>query len=150
MKADLRRKQLQRFLERHRIDDANIPGIRQGRKNLLRAYGIEDASDIHSGITIKGFGPALKSALWQWRMSIERCFVFNPAEGIDAADTRALDFEIAQKKATLMKALSGGPVALRHLLIPWQGERAAAIGHVNCWARLAAQAEVDAKELGKF
>jgi DNA-binding helix-hairpin-helix protein with protein kinase domain len=57
--ARCRQKQLQRFLESHRIEDAVLPNIGKGRKQLLRVYNIEDASDVEpSRINgIKGFGP---------------------------------------------------------------------------------------------
>ena len=150
LQAELRPKQLARFLEKHRIDDATIPGIGQGRKTLLRAYGIEDASDLHAGLAIKGFGPALKSALWQWRMSIEQRFVFNPNEGVDPADTRVLDMDLAQKQTALIKSLSSGPQALKQVLLPWQVERSSALANLNYWTKAVAQAAVNIHELGRF
>jgi DNA-binding helix-hairpin-helix protein with protein kinase domain len=44
--ARCRQKQLQRFLESHRIEDAVLPNIGKGRKQLLRVYNIEGASDV--------------------------------------------------------------------------------------------------------
>jgi DNA-binding helix-hairpin-helix protein with protein kinase domain len=150
LQAELRGKQLQRFLERFKIDKEKIAGIGQGRKNLLQAYGIEDASDVRFDIAIKGFGPALKAALWAWRLSKEQLFVFNSAEGIDPADIRALDLELAQKKAALVHALSSGPAALRQILLPWQVERSRALANLNHWSRAVAQAEVNTKELARW
>ncbi|HLI84963.1 MAG TPA: hypothetical protein VKV17_13650, partial [Bryobacteraceae bacterium] len=75
-----RQKQLQRFLESHRIEDAILPNIGKGRKQLLRVYNIEDASDVEpariSGI--KGFGPTMQRTLLAWRASIEQQFRFDP------------------------------------------------------------------------
>jgi DNA-binding helix-hairpin-helix protein with protein kinase domain len=150
LKAGLRQKQLLRFLERHRIEDASIPGIGAGRKTLLRCYGVEDASDVHMGLNIKGFGPALKSALIYWRMSIEQQFVFNPNEGIYSADIHALDHELAQKRIALVQSISSGPQALRQILLPWQVERSSAVATVNQCARALAQAQVNMKALGRF
>jgi DNA-binding helix-hairpin-helix protein with protein kinase domain len=150
LQAELRRKQLVRFLEKHRIDDATIPGIKQGRKTLLRAYGIEDASDLHPGLAIKGFGSVLKSALWQWRMSIEQRFVFNPNEGVDPADIRVLDMDLVQKNTALIKSLSSGPQALKQVLLPWQVERSSALANLNYWTKAVAQAAVNIHELGRF
>ena len=150
LKTGLRQKQLVRFLERHRIEDATIPGIGPGRKTLLRCYGVEDASDVRVGLYIKGFGPALKSALIYWRMSVEQQFVFNPNEEIDPADIRALDHELAQKRAGLVQSLSSGPQTLGQILHPWQVERSSAVANVNQWARTLAQTEVNMKALGQF
>ena len=150
LRSTLHQKQLVRFLERHRIEEANIPGIGAGRKTLLRCYGVEDASDVRAGLSIKGFGPALKSALLRWRISIEHQFVFNPNEDIDPADIRALDHELAQKRTALIQALSSGPQTLRHILLPWQVELSSAVAQVNHRARILAQAEVNRKALGRF
>ncbi len=125
LNAGLRQKQLTRFLEQHRIEDAIIPGIAQGRKTLLRCYNVEDASDVElHRLDIKGFGPSLKSALLAWRISVEKRFVFDPNMGIDPADLRMLDHELAQKRATLIQSLSTGSQQLRQILLPWQVERA--------------------------
>jgi len=43
-----RQTQLTRFLERHRIEVATIPGIGPTRKARLQAQGIDDATDITS------------------------------------------------------------------------------------------------------
>jgi DNA-binding helix-hairpin-helix protein with protein kinase domain len=150
LQAALERRQMTRWLEKHRIEDATIPNIKQERKNLLRAYGIEDASDIHYNMAIKGFGPTLRAALWQWRQSIEARFVFNPHEGFSPADLRAVEAEIAQKRATLIQALSAGPQALKQVLIPWQVERATALSNLNHWSRIVAQTEVNLESLGRF
>jgi DNA-binding helix-hairpin-helix protein with protein kinase domain len=150
LKAGLRQKQLVRFLERHRIEDASIPGIGAGRKTLLRCYGVEDASDVRPGLYIKGFGPALKSALLSWRLSIELQFVFNQNEEIDPADIRALDHELAQKKAALVRALASGPQTLRQIILLWQAERSNAAAELNQRAKILAQAQVNIKALGRF
>jgi DNA-binding helix-hairpin-helix protein with protein kinase domain len=147
LQADLHRKQLIKFLERHKIDARTIAGIGPGRTNLLRAYGIEDASDVHSHIAIKGLGPASITALCDWRLSIEQRFVFNPAEGIDPVDVRALDLELAQKKAALVGALSAGPPSLKQVLLPWQVERTSALANLSHWSKAVAQAEVNVKQL---
>lgn len=150
LKAELKQKQLLRFLERHRLEDATIPNIGAGRKTLLRCYGIDDASDVHPGIYIKGFGPALKSALLSWRRSIEQQFVFNPHEDIDPTDIKALDHELTQRKAVLVQSLSTGPLALRQIALPWQVGRAKAVEAVNHSAKTLAQTEVNMKALGRF
>jgi DNA-binding helix-hairpin-helix protein with protein kinase domain len=151
LRASLWQKQLIRFLEQHRIEDATIPGIGSGRKTLLRCYNIEDASDvISSRLNIKGFGPALKSALLAWRSGVEQRFVFNPNEGIDPADVRALDCELVQRRAKLIQSLSIGAQQLREILLPWQVERVKITSHLTECARQLAQTEVNLKALGRF
>jgi DNA-binding helix-hairpin-helix protein with protein kinase domain len=151
LNAGLRDKQLAHFLERHLIEDANIPGIGPGRKTLLLCYNVDDASDVtYERLQIKGFGPSLKAALFEWRESVARRFVFNPSAGIDPADVRALDQEIAQKKAALIKSLSSGSQQLRQVLLPWQVERSSLAGKLGSWAKELAQAEVNIKALERF
>jgi hypothetical protein len=151
LNASLRHKQLTRFLEQHKIEDASIPGIGPGRKTLLRCYGVEDASDIHpSRLQIKGFGPALRSALLVWRSSLEQTFVFDPSAGIDPADLRQLDQELALKRAALIQSLSTGPQQLRQALLPRQVERSKVFSQIDMLAKRLAQAEVDMKALGRF
>jgi DNA-binding helix-hairpin-helix protein with protein kinase domain len=151
LNAGVRQKQLTRHLERHRIEDATIPGIGPGRKDLLKCCGVEDASDVvESQLFIKGFGPSLKANLLAWRAEIERSFVFNPNEGIDPADIRALDHELAQRRGALTQSLLGGAQQLRAALLPWQVERSKLLAALNILAKRLAQAEADFKALGRF
>lgn len=150
LRSELRGKQLRRYLEKHRIADATIPGIGPGRKSLFLACGIEDASDVSPWISINGFGPKLKSNLLAWRNLVEQGFVFNPNETPHPADIRAVDQQIEQKKAALIQALSSGPLTLRQVLRPWQVERSSAIANVNFWSETLAQAEVNKKALGRI
>lgn len=150
LRSQLRSNQLRRYLERHRILDATIPGIGAGRKSLLIACGIVDASDVTPWMNIKGFGPALKSNLLGWRHWVEQGFVFNPNEPIDPADLRVLEQQMAQKHAALVAALSNGPATLKKVLHEWQVERSSAIANVNFWSKALAQAEVDRKALGRI
>jgi DNA-binding helix-hairpin-helix protein with protein kinase domain len=149
--ANLRQKQLTSFLERHLIEDASIPGIGPGRKALLRCYNVEDASDVsRERLDIKGFGPALRAAVLAWRYVIEQRFVFNPNQGIDPADVRAIEQDIAKKRAALIQSLSTGSQQLRQVLIPWQVERSRLAANLNDWAKEVAQAEVNIRALGRF
>ncbi len=151
LKASLRDKQLTRFLEKHHIEDAAIPGIGQGRKTLLRCYGVEDASDVALfRLNIKGFGPSLTTSLLAWRSVIEQQFVFNPYEDVDPSNVRVLDQELAQKRASLVQSLSTGSQQLRQVLLPWQVERSSLVSNLGTWARDLAQAEANIKALGWF
>jgi DNA-binding helix-hairpin-helix protein with protein kinase domain len=151
LNSGLRQKQLTRYLEQHRIEDASIPGIGSGRKTLLRCYNVEDASDVElSRLNIKGFGPSLKSALLAWRISVEKRFVFDPNAGIDPTDLRMLEQELAQKRSALIQSLTSGSQQLRQVLLPWQIERSKLVTSLETLARRFAQAEVDMKALGRF
>jgi DNA-binding helix-hairpin-helix protein with protein kinase domain len=151
LNANLRQKQLTRYLEHHRIEDASIPGIGPGRKTLLRCYNVEDASDVTaSRLNIKGFGPALKASLLAWRKMVEQGFRFNPNEGVAAADIRALDQELSQRRAALMQSLSTGSQQLKQALLPWQLERESVRTNLGEWARQLAQCEVNIRALGRI
>jgi DNA-binding helix-hairpin-helix protein with protein kinase domain len=114
LNASLRQKQLARYLEGHRIEDASIPGIGPGRKTLLRCYNVEDAGDVvPSRLNIKGFGPTLRASLLAWRTVVEQSFRFNPNEGVDPADIRTLDQELVQRRAALIRSLSTGSQQLK-------------------------------------
>jgi DNA-binding helix-hairpin-helix protein with protein kinase domain len=151
LNAGRQQKQLTRFLEKHRIEDASIPGIGPGRKTLLRCYNIEDANDVIAArLNIKGFGPSLRSSLLAWRAAVERSFVFNPSKPVDAADIRALEQEIAQKRAALIQSLSTGVQQLQQALLPWQTERARLMANLEQLVRQLAQADVNRKALGRL
>jgi DNA-binding helix-hairpin-helix protein with protein kinase domain len=98
LSAGCRLKQLQRFLESHRVEDAVLPNIGKARKQLLLVYNIEDASDVELSriIGIKGFGPAMRSTLLAWRASIDQQFRFDPNKGVDPEDLRQLEQELRQ------------------------------------------------------
>jgi DNA-binding helix-hairpin-helix protein with protein kinase domain len=105
---------------------------------------------IPSKLNIKGFGPSLKSSLLAWRAAVEQRFVFNPNEGVDPADIRALDQELGQLQAGLIRSLSTGTQQLKQALMPWQVERASLITNLTDWAKRLAQTEVNTKTLGRF
>lgn len=113
--ANLRSAQLHRFLDRHRIEDADIKGIGEGRKAVLESYGIETAADVIPAnvMRVPGFGPALTEKLFDWRREIERSFVFLPSKGVDSADLAALERSIATTRIQLEKDLQNGPARLR-------------------------------------
>jgi DNA-binding helix-hairpin-helix protein with protein kinase domain len=73
LNATRRQRQLQHFVESHRIEDAVLSGIGKGRKELLRAYNVEDAYDVAPSTisNIKGFGPTMWATLLAWRSSLD-------------------------------------------------------------------------------
>lgn len=117
LEATLRERQLYKFLDRFRIADAAIRGIGSSRTATLQSYGIETAADVdwNKILAVPGFGPAYTEEIVDWRLSIERRFVFNPAQGIDPADLQAVENEIAAIRSQLERELHNGPAQLRQI-----------------------------------
>lgn len=109
--------QLQAFLERYHIDQANIMGIGAARRASLISFGIETAADISEQAIaqIPGFGPMLTQELLTWRRDRERHFRFDPQQGISAADIAKLKHKYAPKKVALQQQLTSGANELRRI-----------------------------------
>src|SRR5258706_12180696 len=111
MKSETRKakridKSLKGLLEPAEIDDAGVTGIGPRNKQILKAWGIEDASDVNpESVRIKGFGPVKQQALLDWRRDCETTFRFDPTLPVDQGDLRALEQELAQKAASLKVTL---------------------------------------------
>jgi DNA-binding helix-hairpin-helix protein with protein kinase domain len=109
--------QLNRYLDRFRIDRARIKGIGPGRTSMLESFGIETAADVAYGkiIEIPGFGESLTNELLEWRGQHERKFRFNPNEPVDPRDVDALDYQIEARRHALLEQLREGPERLRRV-----------------------------------
>ena len=145
LQANLAQAQLQRFLDRHRIDAAKIPGIGDGRRVTLQSYGIETAGDIthQAVIQVPGFGPALTGALLDWQKSIAARFVFKPAAGIDPRDIAAMDRGLAARRSEIEKALVQGIGELRQVSQQITVRRQALAAHLETALQAVAQARAD-------
>lgn len=110
-------RQKHKFLERHFIDSANIPGVGATKKTALRSYGIETAADVtwNKVIEVRGFGDVLTRAVVDWRKACERRFVFNPHQAVSEADKNAVKAQIANRRRTLENALNTGLGDLQQL-----------------------------------
>ena len=111
-------RQGQRYLDRFRIDRANIRGIGPDRTAMLISYGIETAGDIKTRrqiLQIPGFGEGLTSALMRWRHGHEQNFRFNPNSPIDRREVDAIDRELQARRQNLLLTLRQGPDELRRL-----------------------------------
>jgi DNA-binding helix-hairpin-helix protein with protein kinase domain len=101
--------QLTAFLECFYIDHpgTKIKGVGNGRKVVLRSYGIETAADVvqHRIQQISGFGPKLTGDIVAWRKSLERRFVFNPNQPINPADIATVKAQIVGQQIELEKKL---------------------------------------------
>lgn len=117
IQAEREMRQLQRYLDRFRIDRADISGIGPSRTSMLASYGIETATDVGRRAInqIPGFGQVLTSELLKWRKGHEQNFRFNPNEPIDRRDVEALDRDLEAKRAHLTVMLRHGPDELHRL-----------------------------------
>jgi DNA-binding helix-hairpin-helix protein with protein kinase domain len=109
--------QLRRYLEQFDIASANIPHIKEGRKAMLSAYGIDDAADVTRPAleAVPGFGQILIIQLIIWRQSLVAKFKFDPGRGVDPADLQGVDREIAKRRAEIEALLAKGPAELNVL-----------------------------------
>ncbi len=148
LQSDRRERQLQRFLDRHRLADARIPGIGPGREATLRSYGVETAADVtRDAVTrVHGFGPTLVGALLAWRRAIERTFVFDPTTAIAPYDAEDVEREIQAEKARLEWRLLGGAAELRAIAQQTIARRASLRPEAEHALALLAQAEADAAQ----
>jgi DNA-binding helix-hairpin-helix protein with protein kinase domain len=106
--------QLEKYLDRYRLERAKISGIGESRKAVLISYGIETAADIKADAISKipGFGQALTQELLGWRKSHERNFRFNPNEAIDPVEINKVNLQIQNQRADLLRGLQSGVSAL--------------------------------------
>jgi DNA-binding helix-hairpin-helix protein with protein kinase domain len=107
-------RQKRKFLERFFIDSADITGVGPARKAALRSFGIETAADVTRSrvMQVKGFGEGLTRAVTDWKASVERRFVFNPATAVSDTDKNAVRARIGARRATLAVSLTGAPATL--------------------------------------
>jgi DNA-binding helix-hairpin-helix protein with protein kinase domain len=149
LRHNLWRRQLEKHLDRHRIEHTKIRGIGASRRAALQSYGIETAADVAQAAVerIPGFGPALAQRLVTWRNSIERSFVFDPARGIDAADRRRLDHEMAAARSRLERDLLAGPTQLVNLRRRIEVHRQTLMPQIAASCRRVAQARIDSRWL---
>jgi DNA-binding helix-hairpin-helix protein with protein kinase domain len=113
--TDPRYRQLRRYLDRHQVASAKLPGVGFGREATLRSYGVETAADVtpEAIAAIPGFGEALTRVLVDWRRSLERRFVFDPARAADPGDLDEVEEDLRATKARLELLLRAGAAELR-------------------------------------
>jgi tetratricopeptide (TPR) repeat protein len=147
LEQNVRQRQKQKFLDRYRIDSADIRGLGHARKIALRSYGIETADDVtrQAVLAVPGFGPVYTSYLLTWRNMIEQKFVFNPNQGVDPADCAAVEREITVAKSRLEEQLQKGPRQLLQLSSQVKAARNTMQPAVEQNLRALVQAETDLK-----
>jgi len=111
LKSESRRKQTNSFLDRYRIQDANISGIGPSKKAKLRSFGIETAADISFGKVraVPGFGEVFTAKMVDWRKSHEAGFRYD--KNAHTFDTQEEDnvrgTHLSNKQAYLAKMRFG-------------------------------------------
>src|SRR5262249_40180081 len=106
--------QLRRYLQQFDIASAEIPLIKEGRKAMLSAYGISDASDVTTSAleAVPAFGQPLITHRTPGGQSLGGSFPFTPGRGIDPADLERIDRDIAKRRSEIEALLSVGPSQL--------------------------------------
>lgn len=114
---NIRKYQLQKFLDSFRIYDAKIDKINHTRKATLQSYGVETAADIDPRYLalIPGITPKYANNLIEWRKKIEGRFVFNPDRGVDAFQLAEIHKNINEEKSKLENELSKGAMELKSI-----------------------------------
>jgi DNA-binding helix-hairpin-helix protein with protein kinase domain len=109
--------QLRHYLEQFDIAAASIPHIKDGRKAMLSAFGIDNAADVSRKAleAVPGFGQFLIIHLLTWRQSLEATFKFKPGQGVDPTDIQRVDRDLAKRRTELESLLSKGPAELHNL-----------------------------------
>jgi DNA-binding helix-hairpin-helix protein with protein kinase domain/Flp pilus assembly protein TadD len=144
-------RQQQRFLDTFRISDAKISGIGPSRKMTLYSFGVETAADVTDQALsrVPGFGPTYRAKLLTWRRVIEQQFVFDPKQGINPADTQAVEQEIVTTRTRLEREIQNGSVELQQISQQVKATRDVLHSAMDHAARALAQAEADWRALPK-
>jgi DNA-binding helix-hairpin-helix protein with protein kinase domain len=97
--------QLFQFLDKFSINDASIPKIGVGRKQMLASYGVDTAADITPAnlYHVPGIGPVFADQLVKWRAGLATRFVFDPNKPIDKLEIEKIDREIRSRGTDLEK-----------------------------------------------
>lgn len=150
--ARVRERQMDVFLDRFLISDADVEGIGPARISALASFNIETARDIsyHAVMRVQGFGDALAGRLVTWRREVERRFVFDPSRGIPQQDINALNARLAGERTQSEKALRDGLVQLQQLHAAAVGVRATVKLRLDTASLSLAQAEADLEALKKI
>lgn len=114
-KARARDTQLRRFLDRFRIDKADIEGVGPVKTRTLASFGIETAGDISRArvLRVQGFGPVLADRLVDWRRAQQKKFRFDEKAPLDPREVVAIERDIATERARLVAELRAGPRRLQ-------------------------------------
>ena len=114
--AKRRQHQLDAFLVKLRIADANLPPLNRTAKAVLESFGIETADEVSpaSLSRVKTLSESARQALLAWRAKQEARFLFDPTRGVDPKVQAALERATQKRRADLVQKLIDGPARLRH------------------------------------
>lgn len=145
LKRNVRRRQLEQFLDRFTIDRAQIPGIGPGRKQTLEAFGIETAADVvqHQLLKVPGIGQVLSSGLLNWRRSVEARFVFDPNKGVDPGDSAKVEQDVLAERKQIEDRLQSALQELRQTIARIRASREQLRAQVEATWREHAQAQAN-------
>lgn len=115
LKANQRKLQLERYLDRFELATAKIESIGPGRKQTLESFGIETALDVtrHALQAVPGFGPKTNEKLLRWRAGVEARFVYNPNLPIDPQDIQKVESGILTERRNLETKMRNGLAELK-------------------------------------
>src|SRR6266508_3548514 len=109
LEAEARRTQLVEFLDQFEINDAEIKGVVAPIKAALLSHGVETAADVIEEVSqIPSVGRSQTERLLEWRRSLERGFVFDPARGVPPEARVKTEREVDALRFSLESELSGG------------------------------------------
>jgi len=116
LEAEARKTQLEEFLDQFEINDAEINGIVSPIKAALLSHGVETAADVIEEVSkIPSVGRSQAERLLEWRRSLERGFVFDPARGVPHEARVKTEREVDALRFRLESELSGGAQYLRRV-----------------------------------
>lgn len=110
LSANSEKKQRYAYLDRYRIQSAEINGIGLSKKATLRSFGIETAADISSSRVraVPGFGEVFTARLVAWRKSHEVGFKYNSAAAVDAKEESTIRNKYRSDKVSYFTELKSG------------------------------------------
>ncbi|MFL6260157.1 MAG: helix-hairpin-helix domain-containing protein [Thermoanaerobaculia bacterium] len=113
----LRKRQLEQYLDSHRIDSSGLEGLTPGVLATLQSHGIETAADAMamSLLKVPALAQGLIDRLREWRRTLEEGFVFDASRGIDADDLIAVSETLGKVRKALEQELLSGPDRLRKM-----------------------------------
>lgn len=115
LEAKKRQFQLDEFLDRQLLTNAQIQGVGPKKKQTLLAYGVESALDVANSKRVPGIGDAYYSRLMDWRHQCEARFRFNPNQAIPQGEMHNLNVKFANIRKSLESELAIGANHLQQI-----------------------------------
>lgn len=116
LRNDRYQKLLNEYLDKFRIDEADIKGIGETRTSVLLSLGVRTAADVKASriLGVSGFGNAHTDKLVDWRRELEKKFQVDPGRLVVTADEkRSVEIEIVKLKARYEREIQDSTKLLR-------------------------------------